>query len=432
MTSQKDLILPELRANPRASYEEIANNIRRKKQVEVKIKYVGDIARKYGLNVGRGAAAAAMPSPSVTTDLPIEMVADEIPAEQENKNTTEPSVSEHDSLSAIEKTKMMGTASVSSQILRIFDRYSDPHIHRELSNISTTLEEMLKEILEQERARAKDFHDSSWSPWLSIDPNVGMPYELAENPSVLHATIRRLASYLALRARAHVASETNDLVLLETLTQDANAIVRAYAAHNENLSDEMFDRLLSDSNSKVRCCVIYNPNPPERAFVRLATDREKYIRKKVAEHHRTPGYVLKKQASDDDINVLFALAHNRITPADALHQLSCHPSIGLQKVVARHPSTSGKTLYKQVTDNIYDIYYNVAGLIADNEATPEYVLDKLASHPEDFVRNNVAENRFASVATLTRLLDDEDEDVRWNAEINLDSKMGIVSSKARI
>ena len=172
-------------------------------------------------------------------------------------------------------------------------------------------------------------------------------------------------------------------------------------------------------DSFVRSNIATNPNIPQKCIELLSRDKERGIRSDIAQNSKTSSVILAYLSKDVEYYVKQKVANNPNTPSEVLDELSRSSvnafSPDVLRVRANNMKKKFKSLYRtwkyKITGNYAD--YLFKGLfISTTDVVQEYRI----------IRSNVAYNPNTSLATLKRLLDDEDSHVVDMAESALEKR----------
>lgn len=128
--------------------------------------------------------------------------------------------------------------------------------------------------------------------------------------------------------------------------------------------------------------------------------------------------LLKDIASNPvDMGARWAVAKNPHTPSDILELLSKDSVNLVRALVATNPNTPSETLSKLFHDEKI-----VKDGLSGNSSTPDKILTLLACDEDRMVRLRVAENPAISNTLLTKLCEDNDNDVKTAADKKLQER----------
>jgi hypothetical protein len=190
--------------------------------------------------------------------------------------------------------------------------------------------------------------------------------------------------------------ETTPVDYLELLSIDGQALVRASVAS---------------------CLNVLNMSPI--SLENLARDRSKEVRINLADNTSTPANCLEILTQDNESEVIWFVARNENTPIHCLE-------IMLDQNSKNDEIIEGLTLNRSSSADlllsIYDRCHDSWGVrrnLADNERTPQCLLETLSLDPSESIRQRVATNRNTPKAILSNLIEDIDRNVASNAYLNL-------------
>lgn len=177
--------------------------------------------------------------------------------------------------------------------------------------------------------------------------------------------------------------------VLAVLAGDDNSEVRAAVAANDKTPLDILRLMVSDEDSGVRWALAQNASADEWILRELAKDDSKHVRGAVAQNRMSPPDLQETLAEDDDDLVRVCVAGGRATPVEVLRR------------IARTES---------------DVCFMES--LAQNEALPVDIMDRLVGHKEAIVRLALAHNRAVPMHVIALLADDESEIVRLAARRN--------------
>ena len=94
-----------------------------------------------------------------------------------------------------------------------------------------------------------------------------------------------------------------DRDLLKIFAEDPDEAVRWRIAANHAASPEILDKLSLDSSAQIRAAVARHKNVPDYTLARLAKDESAFVRYHAAQNPKTPYAILLKLLNDDDSDV---------------------------------------------------------------------------------------------------------------------------------
>lgn len=247
----------------------------------------------------------------------------------------------------------------------------------------------------------------------------------------------------------------NEIEVLRMLAKDYDDEVRIELAECAycSMPKEIFGILSKDLESEVRKKVYQNENCPEEVLENLKNEHFDF-KIELAEDEYTPDNILDFLKTDKNIDVLHNIAQHPNVFEKTLDFLakededewdSIDDLMTLKVFIVRNPNVSDDTLKELTKDYfVYSIKesalnvgeealeklekrgfrienilrelveFNIESMddcISQNESTPSDVLDKLSTHFDSYVRENVAKHHNTSIDTLINLSQDKDEDV---------------------
>lgn len=228
---------------------------------------------------------------------------------------------------------------------------------------------------------------------------------------------------------------------IDWFAEHGDADTREWVARRQGTPEDVLLKLADDESTQVRATLTHNEALPVSVFEKLAHDKNRSVRKAVGMSRKTPQHVLESLVGDMISEVRMVVAHNPNTPAYALETLSKDNEY-VREGVAENPSTPAHVLEKLEADYRYDegIICRIAGnpntpaetlanifetvenagawgtltchQLAGNKNTPVEILDKLAGHKDENIREVVAKNPSTSVEALEKLAQDVFQSVR--------------------
>lgn len=216
-------------------------------------------------------------------------------------------------------------------------------------------------------------------------------------------------------SRREIANKTDDVYLLQQLSEDEDSGIRASVARNQHTPIDILLKLAEDPIIPVRenlmmrdevlplevqMALAYNTPGLRKLLLQyegvdteiinlLSNDEFPAVRKMAAIKSRLSDENKIRLSNDKDKYVRYELAKNRRLPLDIVVKLST------------------------------DDYDAVRIVIAGRQDTPAEILDNMSYDDFESVRSMVAYNKNTPVATLKRLLKDKSERVQRFAEYNL-------------
>jgi 3-methyladenine DNA glycosylase AlkC len=170
---------------------------------------------------------------------------------------------------------------------------------------------------------------------LSRDKNERVRRNVAENPSSSDQILAILAKDKDSDVReSAITRQKVNLVnpndsdylnigadLLEELSSDPKALIRARIAEHPNTSSETLETLANDYDSSVRCEVAGNPRSSKQILEILATDDETAVRKRVLQNPSITTEILEILSRDEDRDIRVSVTLNSKTSIDLLETL---------------------------------------------------------------------------------------------------------------
>lgn len=215
------------------------------------------------------------------------------------------------------------------------------------------------------------------------------------------------------------------------LSQDPSFSIRGLLAENRSLPAELVALLSKDAEPWVRGKIARREDPTEDIVAALSQDPEETVRSAIAANPRTPPALLRRLAVDEENNVRYEVWRNPSAPQAELSLLLRAGSKELdyftepqgaltpeeqetlfawgpyaRLLLARHPQTPPEMLARLLPEE------EAARLAAGNPNAPPEMLEKLAQHPNQEVRWQIALNPNAPEEMLARLACDPRAGVR--------------------
>lgn len=221
----------------------------------------------------------------------------------------------------------------------------------------------------------------------------------------------------------------NEIEVLRMLAKDYDDEVRIELAECAycSMPKEIFGILSKDLESEVRKKVYQNENCPEEVLENLKNEHFDF-KIELAEDEYTPDNILDFLAKEDEdewdsIDDLMTLkvfiVRNPNVSDDTLKELTKDYFVYAIKGSALNVGEEALEKLEKRGFRIENILRELVELnidsmddcISQNESTPSDVLDKLSTHFDSYVRENVAKHHNISIDTLINLSQDKDKDV---------------------
>jgi hypothetical protein len=256
---------------------------------------------------------------------------------------------------------------------------------------------------------------------LAADPDRHVREAVASNPSTPQATLNELAKQTVELKTTVAANHSASTETLTMLAHDADPEVRGAVAYRSAAPD-VLRSLVGDPDADVRSRLTWNDNTPSDVLAVLATDHDPEVqysaKSKQAEKPETPPAVLKALAEDPSTEfIALRVAGNPSATAETLAELAKNPRN--HRSIVDNPNASADTLQELAKSEDRDIAYRAAKNLgamknandpsvyareyAAKYSAPKHILVKLASDPEESVRETVAANSGTPPATLSEL-----------------------------
>ena len=170
---------------------------------------------------------------------------------------------------------------------------------------------------------------------LYLDNNERVRRNVAENPSLSEQILAILAKDKASDVREAAVTQQKakmlspddseylniDVDILQELSTNSKASIRARVAEHPNTSSETLENLADDFNSKVRCEVAGNPSTSKQIMEILATDEETAVRRRVLQNPNITTKILEILSRDEDRDIRVSVALNPKTSIEVLATL---------------------------------------------------------------------------------------------------------------
>ena len=189
--------------------------------------------------------------------------------------------------------------------------------------------------------------------------------------------------------------------LLAKMARHENVKHRRVAASHANTKSSDLALLAKDEDSEVRILALKNEKTPTHVLVTFSRDGNVALRIVVAANERLPLSTLAMMVSDDDVEVVYAIAGNRGVHNDPALMSELYRRFGEEE---------------QLDVERYEPFLQTLASLEGIETT---ILDELASHGNEVVREKVAGNASTSIDTLLALAMDDESAVRREAAASL-------------
>jgi len=237
-----------------------------------------------------------------------------------------------------------------------------------------------------------------------IPPSMVEKYLAHPDPAV------RLPFEMAAARRTDTAPE-----ILSQYTRHEDYRVVERAAGNTSTPPEDLSALRSHEDIWVVEAVAKNTSTPPEDLSALRSLDDVLIVRAVAENTSTPPEDLSALRSHEDFHVVKAVAENTSTPPEDLSALISHEDFAIVEAVAGNTSTLPEDLSALRSHEDF----LVVKAVANNTSTPPEDLNALGAHKSWVIVNDVAKNTSTPTEALYELLENEDEEIRENAQENL-------------
>lgn len=265
--------------------------------------------------------------------------------------------------------------------------------------------------------------------------------EIAANPDTSLEILENLSKDGSIYVRHNVAANlSTSLEILEALSKDPRALVRGAVAMNPNSSLEILVDLsqdvsffIQDEVAEIMMALAESPTTSPQILEQLAQIDDlrdgksgSNIRRRVAENPSTSPETLNALSKDKDFQVLWGVAVNPSSSQTILELLALEEDHYVREYVAKNPKLNQSILEKLSRDSEEGVRISVAG----NPSTSQTTLGTLSKDEEE-VREAVAKNPNAGLATLELLSEDGSERVRRNVALNPNSSAQILNLLAQ-
>lgn len=247
------------------------------------------------------------------------------------------------------------------------------------------------------------------------------------------ATLEKLAQrqepeiLRALAGNAHTPEP-----ILRQLAHNADEEMRARLAHNASLPADLRAPLLRDPAYPVRKSIASNTALTVAELTILLDDAEPAVREAALAHSALPKAAKPPPDPNDPETVRGALETGTLTPEE-VESKAAHAQADIRAVVAASPKCPAHLLVGLASD----VVENVRNAVLRNPSCPTEVLDRaiaeagsnhlqvygllrapaltsehwraLAKHPDDYVRQTVAQSESAPLEILLQLLEDKNQ-----------------------
>lgn len=373
-TKLQAAIIAELKADRNASYSLIAERVAKKLSRSVSPGYVGNIARKFGLE----RAGVTIPSAAVSSlnDL---LEATHNVSPENNEGILEDSF-------ALRIARTSEALGIEPPADKLADFVIDNH--PEVIINTREFEDCMDEVVAVLAASDNDMARA-------------VAARVTQNSELLHILANDESAYVRQYVAANFFTSDKDI---SWLTVDINPEVQEFASENPHLTQEMLSVVAESSNVNARQNAAYNVLTYKRDLMRLANDERFEVRECVAANISTPKVCLAKMVRDKNVYVRGGVAGNSSASPGVLSNLKSDNSPYVLKCLAGNISTPSDVLVELVAKNWHDV--GVCHNVARNVSAPSDVVKKLVSHHKSAVREGVAGNPSADPEVLGSLLYD--------------------------
>ena len=187
--------------------------------------------------------------------------------------------------------------------------------------------------------------------------------------------------------------------LLEYLAGENCKIIQQNILNHPNVSQKAIDIVEFIQNK---------PTQSDRSIAeQLAKDSRAEVRKIVAQNENISPAILADLAADSNMQVVLTVAQNRQTTSDSLEKLATILNKEIHQAIARHHNTSPKVKYimefmksiqpVKIPESILEELIDSDRLfvrmkLVQHEFTPAYILEKLTTDPDKYIRDMARQN----------------------------------------
>jgi len=146
-----------------------------------------------------------------------------------------------------------------------------------------------------------------------------------------------------------IAKKTSNPEILTKLANDEDQGIKMTALRNENIPVDVLMKFSNDKNTIIRSCVADNEKTPADVLMKLANDKQKWVRSQVATNYAAPVEAFRKLATDKYEFIRRGVASHCSSP-DILDMLVNDEYQIVRSYVAHNAATSAATLQKLLND----------------------------------------------------------------------------------
>lgn len=128
-------------------------------------------------------------------------------------------------------------------------------------------------------------------------------------------------------------------------------IIRTELAKNTGISPSMLEQLSGDIEASVRAAVAQNPLTPDSIIEKLATDKTESVRYAVTLREKIPSQVLSHLANDSYATTRASVVSHPLTPPEVLQRLAEDPVAFVREAILEHPLVPIEVVQKLTQDS---------------------------------------------------------------------------------
>jgi Leucine rich repeat variant len=173
------------------------------------------------------------------------------------------------------------------------------------------------------------------------------------------------------------------LPIIDVLSHDPYARVRAALAKRSNMTDDQFLQFAQDQSNTVHNGLLENAAIDADRLTRMAENQHPRVRTFIAQHPQTPSSILTTFADDPLLRPHIARHLN--TPTNLLRTLAADGDCDI--ALTQNPNIADSIVQPILAKLAIDPSYTVRKLVARHPQTPQAILIQLAQDPEPKVQH---------------------------------------------
>ena len=202
----------------------------------------------------------------------------------------------------------------------------------------------------------------------------------------------------------HLSAVSNNLLVLYKILNDFRQLDKPN--DNKKTVSEYFKPKIAS-----------NPYIDKKIQLELLKSENVWVRKALANNDQVDPEILDHLSKDEENSVRLGVAWNSKTSKETLKKLIADPDHNVVSFAYQNPNFAEEDLKEVAKSKNNHIRSNIASLAKSPEILTELAKDKIY-----WVRMNVARNKHTPIIILKYLLNDENRDVKEEAEISLKNK----------